>query len=101
MSGMTDAYEWSDRTMLDRQGEEIGKIKHLYRDKATDRPEWALVHTGLFGTKSSFVPVADAEPKGEDVQVPIDKETVKHAPRVEVGEELSPEEEERLYEHYR
>jgi hypothetical protein len=32
--------------------------------------------------------------------VHVDKELVRTAPRIEPGEELSPEDERRLYEHY-
>ena len=45
----------------DRQaGDKIGKIEEIYLDADTGEPEWALVHTGLFGTKQTFVPLRDA-----------------------------------------
>ena len=59
--------------MLDRDGDKIGKIDDIYEDKQTGRPEWALVNTGLFGTKKTFVPLHDAQPTGEDVRVPLEK----------------------------
>ena len=93
MIGMTNAYDWRDRTVIDRNGEKIGKIDELYLDHQTDKPEWASVHTGLLGTKRSFVPLAGATPKGEDVQVPVSKEQVKGAPGVEPDRELSEREE--------
>jgi hypothetical protein len=73
-------------------------------------PEWAAVGTGLFGRKLTFVPLAGAEPQGEQpglvesavdvIRVPVTKDQVKDAPRVDPDEELSPAEEERLYRHY-
>ena len=42
--------------MVDRDGDKIGNIDAIYLDDETGEPEWALVNTGLFGTKSSFVP---------------------------------------------
>ena len=100
MTEMTHAYDWSGRTVVDGDGEKIGKIDELYLDRHSDKPEWARVHTGLLGTKRSFVPLAGARPQGEDVQVPVSKDQVKDAPNVDPDGELSPEEERRLYQHY-
>src|SRR5829696_981535 len=47
---------WEGRTMLDRDSGRIGTIDAIYLDDQTGQPEWALVNTGLFGTKASFVP---------------------------------------------
>jgi hypothetical protein len=59
------------------------------------------VKTGLFGLRSSFVPIRDASELDDGtIRVTVDKEKVKDAPHVEAGEELSAEEERRLYEHY-
>ena len=46
MPDMTEAYDWSGRTLVDRHGERIGKLEELYVDEATGEPEWAAVHTG-------------------------------------------------------
>ncbi len=58
------------------------------------------MNTGLFGSKSSFVPLAGATPNGEDVRVAVDKARVKDAPGVEADGELSEEEEANLFRHY-
>jgi uncharacterized protein (TIGR02271 family) len=100
MPEMTDAYQWQGRTMLDRDGEKIGKISEIYEDPATGKPEWATVTSGLFGTKSNFVPLTGASPAGEDVRAEVTKDQVKDAPGVESGGELSEPEERRLFEHY-
>ncbi len=86
--------------MYDAEGDEIGEITQIYVDDATSRPEWALVNTGLFGTKSTFVPVAQASGESGDVRVNYSKATVKDAPRVDTGQKLSQEEEAELYHHY-
>jgi uncharacterized protein (TIGR02271 family) len=95
-----DALEWRGRTLTDAQGEKIGKIDEIYLDAETERPEWAQVNTGLFGTKSSFVPIVDATTRGDDVVVPFDKATVKDAPNMEPDGHLSQEDEAALYRHY-
>jgi len=97
---MTDAYEWDGRTVVGADGDKIGKVEAIYIDQQTDQPEWALVNTGLFGGKSSFVPLAGAAPSGEDVRVAVDKAQVKDAPRVDPDGQLSEEEEANLFRHY-
>ena len=97
---MTHAYDWNGRTLKDRDGEKIGTIDALYLDQETDKPEWALVNTGLFGTKSSFVPLAGAAPRGEDVVVKVDARQVKDAPKMEPDEQLSEQQEAELFRHY-
>jgi|Tabmets5t2r1_1033131.scaffolds.fasta_scaffold03211_2 uncharacterized protein (TIGR02271 family) len=99
-TGMTHAYDWQGRTLKDRNGDKIGTIDALYLDHQTDKPEWALVNTGLFGTKSSFVPLAGASPSGEDVVVQVEAQQVKDAPTMAPDEELSEQQEAELFRHY-
>jgi len=88
-------------TAYTSEGERIGKVGQLYVDDATDQPEWVTVSTGLFGTKQSFVPLADAQVEGDKVTVPYSKEQVKDAPRVDPDDgHLSDSEEVELYRHY-
>jgi uncharacterized protein (TIGR02271 family) len=100
MPEMTDAYQWHGRTMIGSDGEKIGKISDIYEDPETGKPEWATVSSGLFGTKSNFVPLAGAAPDGEDVRADVTKGQVKDAPGVENDGDLSEAEERRLFEHY-
>jgi uncharacterized protein (TIGR02271 family) len=100
MTETTEAYDFHGRTVLDSRGEKIGKIDELYTDHQGGQPEWALVNTGLFGTKKTFVPVRSASPTGENVQVPVTKDQVKDAPRLDAGQQLSEAEEQQLFEHY-
>jgi uncharacterized protein (TIGR02271 family) len=100
MPEMTDAYQWQGRTMVGSDGEKIGKISEIYEDPQTGKPEWATVSSGLFGSKSNFVPLAGASPTGEDVRAQVTKDQVKDAPGVEADGELSEQEEQRLFEHY-
>src|SRR5581483_7397115 len=100
MPNTTEAYDFTGRTLIDENGEKIGKIDELYYDHEGGQPEWALVNTGLFGTKQTFVPIRSASPSGEDLQVPVSKDLVKDAPRVEADQEMSEQEEATLFEHY-
>ena len=104
---VSEAYEWRGRNVVDQEGARVGRLEEIYLDtnngrldQHTGRPEWMLIHTGLFGTKSSFAPLAGAQLDGEDVRIGYSKHEVKEAPSVEADSELSQEEEARLYAHY-
>jgi uncharacterized protein (TIGR02271 family) len=86
--------------LLDRDGDKIGSIDEIYLDAETDAPEWALVTTGMFGTKSTFVPLRDASEENGTLRVPFDKATVKDAPKMDPDGELSQREESELYRYY-
>jgi uncharacterized protein (TIGR02271 family) len=91
---------WEGRPMVGPDGAKIGTIDSIYLDDQTGQPEWALVNTGLFGTKSTFVPLAQATDAGDGVQVPYEKQLVKDAPRVDADQHLSEQEEQELWRHY-
>src|SRR5680860_1897723 len=63
--------------LIDADGTKIGDIQEIYLDDDTGRPEWVLVNTGLFGTKSHFVPIDQAQPDGDDLRVSFTKDMVK------------------------
>ncbi|HEX2411332.1 MAG TPA: PRC and DUF2382 domain-containing protein [Solirubrobacteraceae bacterium] len=81
-------------------GEKLGTIEEIYLDTESNEPAWALITTGLFATKQSFVPLGGMGQRGENATVPYDKETVKDAPKVDPDGRLSEREEEELYRHY-
>ncbi len=85
---------------VDRDGDKLGKVGEVYLDDETGRPEWATVNTGLFGTKETFVPLAQAELSGGQVRFPYEKSMVKDAPKVDTDGHLSPQEEQELYRYY-
>jgi uncharacterized protein (TIGR02271 family) len=92
--------EWRGQELLDNDGQKIGTIEEIYLDTETDQPEWALVKTGLFGGKGTFVPLQEANPSGDGVQVPFEKAHVKDAPNIDPDGQLSQSEEQTLYRHY-
>ena len=87
-------------TAYDRSGDKIGKVGGVYYDDQTDEPKWVTVHTGLFGTNETFVPVHDAEINGDRVTLAYEKSQVKGAPNISEDGHLSPQEEEELYRYY-
>src|SRR4051812_9287754 len=91
---------WIGWEVVDVSGEKIGKLEAIYLDAETDQPEWALIKTGLLGGSSPLVPLVGATTEGEAVRVNFPKDQVKDAPSVKANDELSQEEEARLYQHY-
>jgi uncharacterized protein (TIGR02271 family) len=100
MPEATEVLEWRGRTAVGADGSKLGKIEEIYLDAETRRPEWALIQTGMFGGKSSFMPLEGATGEGEQVQAPFSKDQVKDAPRLEPDGELSHQDEAALYSHY-
>ena len=92
--------EWRSRNAVDSDGDKIGTIDEIYMDTETGKPEWLAVKTGLFGSKVSFVPIAEASDADGDVRLPYNKQQVKDAPNAEADGELSQDEEAGLYRHY-
>jgi hypothetical protein len=87
--------------VLDPDGEKIGTVGQVYLDPDTDRPLWATVKTGLFGSKESFVPLEGASYTDDRLHVEHSKDVVKHAPRIDADGALTHDEEDSLYAHYR
>ena len=101
MADTTTGLDWHGRTVVDRDGDKIGSVEEIYLDDQTGAPEWLLVKTGLFGTKSTFIPMRDAQPEGDDsVRVPFEKAQVKDAPNIDADQELSQAQEQEIYSHY-
>jgi uncharacterized protein (TIGR02271 family) len=92
--------DWQGRTMVDPAGDNIGAIIDIYLDDDTGQPEWALVNTGLFGTKATFVPLVQALATGDSIRVPYEKTQVKDAPGMQADGQLSRDDEAELYRYY-
>ncbi|MHA7190202.1 DUF2382 domain-containing protein [Arthrobacter sp. MDT2-16] len=88
------------RAVVTDQGDKVGSIGVVYLDDATEEPTWVTVHTGLFGTKESFVPLAGASVEGDHLVVRYPRDLIKHAPSTERDGHLGPEDERALYRHY-
>jgi uncharacterized protein (TIGR02271 family) len=100
MTTLQDVKTWRGMTAVDATGAKVGKIDEIYLDRASGEPEWATVKTGMFGSKSTFVPIQDANMAGDEVALGYTKDQIKDAPNIDADGELSSEEEQRLYRHY-
>jgi len=97
-----DLTGWIGNTVVDSAGGKVGKVSQIYLDDETGQPEWLTVNTGLFKSRSSFVPLEGARADGDQLVLDYDKDTVKGAPQVEDDADgyLTPEEERQLYQYY-
>ena len=90
---------WSGLTAVDSDDQPLGRITGIYLDHETGQPEWALVATSQRGRRT-FVPLAGAARKGDQVAMAVAKAAVGDAPTIRPGRELSDGEAARLSGHY-
>jgi PRC-barrel domain protein len=96
-----NAADWQGKTLVDQNGEKIGKLQEIYVDVETDEPQFGTVKEGFIGRHLTFVPLAGVNITPDHLQVPVTRERVQEAPNIERhGEELSQADESSLYHHY-
>jgi uncharacterized protein (TIGR02271 family) len=100
MPTIDEATSWRGLDAHGADGDKLGTISEVYLDQDTGQPEWLAIKTGLFGSKLSFAPLAEATHDDGGVRLPYSKDQVKSAPNVEADGELSQNEEAALYRHY-
>ena len=100
MPTLEEVRDWIGEDLIGHGDERLGTISEIYLDEA-DQLSFLSVRTGLFGMKSTLVPIGRATQHRDHVHVPYTKEQVKDAPNVHDNEELTDAEEVRLYRHYR
>jgi uncharacterized protein YrrD len=96
-----DVTEWRGKTLLDRDGERIGKLQDVYVDVETDEPQFGTVKEGFIGRHLTFVPLAGTQVGPDSLRVAVTKDQVRSAPDIAMhGEELSEADESTLYHHF-
>jgi len=100
MINASNASDIVGATVLGAGDHKIGTVGQVYVDTTTSEPTWVTVKTGLFGSSESFAPLDAADWDGQTLRVPLEKDFIRDAPRVENDGQLAPEEEDALYEYY-
>ena len=100
MTDTTSYDAWRGHDLIDRDGDKVGKIDEVYANDQTGQAEWVTVNTGLFGSRSSFVPLQGSQAAGDALQVPYTKEQIKGAHNIDADGHIGPDEVAALYEHY-
>jgi uncharacterized protein (TIGR02271 family) len=86
--------------VVTEQGDKVGSLGEVYLSDVTEDPTWITVHTGLFGTRESFVPLQGARVQGGRVVVAYPRDLIRRAPSTERDGQLGPGDENGLYRHY-
>lgn len=87
--------------VYDNNGDKIGKVDDLFIDES-DREEYIGVKMGLFGTKSTLIPMDIVRVNESDrtIEVSESKDRVKDAPNFSDDDDITPEYEERIRSHF-
>lgn len=93
--------DWHGKSLVDLDGEKIGKLEDVYVDIETDIPQFATVKEGFIGRHLTFVPLVNMNVGPDVLQVAVSRGQVQDAPNIELrGEELSQADESALYHHF-
>jgi hypothetical protein len=93
--------DWHGKTLVDVEGEKIGKLQDVYVDVETDVPQFATVKEGFISRHLTFVPLGGIKVGPDDLQVAVYKRQIEAAPNIELhGDELSQADESSLYHHF-
>jgi uncharacterized protein YrrD len=101
MITLRDITSWPGTPLVDRYGEKLGKLQHVYVDVETDEPMFGTVKEGRLGRHLTFVPLRAITIGPDHMQVKTTKELVDDALEIKTDEdELSQADELGLYHHY-
>ena len=86
--------------VVDSHLEKVGKVTDVLYDELEQHPRWVIVKTGLLGSEH-YVPLANAYVSQEGrLVVPLDKSTIRSAPRAHRDHVLTLGTRKALREHY-
>jgi len=88
-----------DLAVMTRDGKKAGTVSGLLYDSTGREPRWAVVQSGLLGSRETLVPLQDAKVAGRELRVRYRKARLETAPW-EPAPELAPEAELALCRHY-
>ncbi len=87
--------------VFDTHGERVGKLLRVFPGAGGAPPELALVKTGLFGLRHSFVPLAGATLEDDALVVPFLKAHIREAPALPKGEtSIATGQDAEIFRHY-
>ena len=100
MPSPLEVRDWHELDVVAQGGEHVGKLVDVYVTKEGGEPEFLLVSSGFLGHRLHLVPAEGATRTDEQVQVAATKADIESAPSVPADDDLSPDEERRVFEHY-
>jgi sporulation protein YlmC with PRC-barrel domain len=88
----------------DQGGQKVGQVSDVFLDASAEHVRYIAVKTGMLGSSTGLVPIDDITytDDGDDARlvVPYSKDALRDAPTVGDKEDLTPEREREVYEHY-
>lgn len=100
MLTLRDITSWPDTQLVDRYGEKLGKLQHVYVDVETNKPVFGSVKKGRMGRNLTFVPLHAITIGPDHMQVKTTEDEMKDALEIKEGHKLSQADESCLYHHY-
>ncbi|MBT0773865.1 hypothetical protein KIH74_33280 [Kineosporia sp. J2-2] len=89
------------RMVFDSDHEMLGPVEGIYFNDSTGVPEWLSFSTDFLSYRDAFVPAATVVPFGEGISLPLDREILRHMPRIKPREgALSSAQVARLHEYF-
>jgi uncharacterized protein (TIGR02271 family) len=86
--------------VIDDSGNKIGTVDNIWVDDATGELEFVGVKTGWLFGKTHIIPAADAQISDNSISVPFPESQIKDAPSFSADDELSPTDENGVYDYY-
>ena len=99
-SELPNLREWEGKEVRAAGGEKLGSLEEVYFDSENDEPAFLLVKSGLFGRRLRLVPAQGVKPGQNYLQISRVNDEVKQAPTVTSGEQISLDDEARVYQYY-
>ncbi len=100
MPSPLEVRDWHEFEVVSEDGDHVGKLVDVYVAKDSGEPEFLLVSSGFLGHRLHLVPAEGAVRSDDRVGVAATKAAIESAPSVPADDDLSPDEERRVFEHY-
>lgn len=97
--GLDEARSWIGQPVDEISGATVARVESIYLDAEDGEPRWLQVRLGRFGRRT-LIPYVDAAPGAGRVWVPHERASIRHAPELGDGEELTGQRELEFCLHY-
>ena len=96
----TDLPALVEADVVDRDGERIGTVRHVYSSEDGSQPLFVTVRTAADGVESSLVPLEAAELREGALHVAFDGATIAAAPVIDADDGISDDERGTVFDYY-
>ncbi len=86
--------------VMTQDGKKLGSVDNVWIDDSTSQPEFVGVKIGRFMGHTHIIPLADANSESTTITIPYSEDQVKNAPHYADDQELSPSDEDQIYQYY-